>query len=757
MFAFSRGHRAWRQINHRRTTSLLAVEFLHGLYARHNPFLNPFRFANTAVVFTPWQTTSYAPTEEWDRLALRFGSRFLRNPSGTGDELAAVLANTRPRSRALATALDGLDPRTLDDGALMDTLTDLQHIPLGEIYEVNLVQVEHALHAAVRALVADGSAPAIGDSAAEIDRRLADLCRSTVMTVGGTEDREFLALVRRYRQGDVTDGQVRERLGELVLAHAEVGSAYGADTVSVEGMSHRFQEFLRLPEAELDRRMTAAAREHAEHRDDDLGRLLELLRRTGEVRDSNKRLLGRITRHRPAFLDEIARRRGVPADAVRLYLLEELLRLVEDGAVVPAETLRRRLTSGLVLTRRESGCWPEQTDDPTGPGTGGRAVGAVRLPGLCASPGQHTGRVRLVSSAADLTRMRLGDVLVAPGTDFDLLLLLQMAGAIVTEEGGMLSHAAVVARELRVPCLIGVADATRRLVEGQLVMVDADAGTVEVLAEEHPDDAVLVAAAPGAAPVPLLPLTADLPPEVTGRKAAGLLTLRRQGLPTPEPALLVPGDACAAIAAAVAVGDHSGVIQLAGQLAAEFAGNRVSLRSSSQLEDAPDGTAAGIYHSEVGVDAAPEPLVAAILRVLASRTGARARSYHELANRSHDGALSLLVTAYQEFTFQGTSVSHSPWDDEHVLVEYFESSSGEGCPESGGETVHFAHSTLAAAPTPPPIPHLFHDLARVAEMALRISAEAGAPVEVEWGVRDHRVVLLQARQLAPALAVSGRP
>lgn len=61
-----------------------------------------------------------------------------------------------------------------------------------------------------------------------------------------------------------------------------------------------------------------------------------------------------------------------------------------------------------------------------------------------------------------------------------LMLAVEKAAAIVTDEGGMLCHAAIVSRELNIPCVIGTGDATRRLRNGDFVKVDADAGSVTV-------------------------------------------------------------------------------------------------------------------------------------------------------------------------------------------------------------------------------------------------------------------------------------
>lgn len=76
------------------------------------------------------------------------------------------------------------------------------------------------------------------------------------------------------------------------------------------------------------------------------------------------------------------------------------------------------------------------------------------------------------------TEFEPGSVLVCEMTSPDYLPLMQKAGAIVTDQGGILSHAAIVARELGIPCIVGVGDATKRLDTGDSVVVDADHGSI---------------------------------------------------------------------------------------------------------------------------------------------------------------------------------------------------------------------------------------------------------------------------------------
>jgi phosphohistidine swiveling domain-containing protein len=101
------------------------------------------------------------------------------------------------------------------------------------------------------------------------------------------------------------------------------------------------------------------------------------------------------------------------------------------------------------------------------------------LTGQTGSPGKAQGKVVIVSPDNMDILFEEGSVLVCAVTTPDYVPLMQKAAAIVTDQGGILSHAAIVARELKKPCIVGTARATEVLKDGQMVMVDADKGTVE--------------------------------------------------------------------------------------------------------------------------------------------------------------------------------------------------------------------------------------------------------------------------------------
>jgi len=103
------------------------------------------------------------------------------------------------------------------------------------------------------------------------------------------------------------------------------------------------------------------------------------------------------------------------------------------------------------------------------------------LRGLAASRGVYEGPARRVSDPSEFGRIAQGDVLVTESTTEAFNILLPLLGAIVTDSGGLLSHAAIVAREYGIPGVVGTREATERIADGARVRVDGDAGEVTVV------------------------------------------------------------------------------------------------------------------------------------------------------------------------------------------------------------------------------------------------------------------------------------
>jgi pyruvate,water dikinase len=100
--------------------------------------------------------------------------------------------------------------------------------------------------------------------------------------------------------------------------------------------------------------------------------------------------------------------------------------------------------------------------------------------GMAAGAGSYEGPVRRVSGPEDFEDIQEGDVLVTETTSPAFNVVLPLLGGVVTDHGGVLSHAAIVAREYNIPGVVGCEDATERLNDGDRVVVDGEEGTVRI-------------------------------------------------------------------------------------------------------------------------------------------------------------------------------------------------------------------------------------------------------------------------------------
>ncbi len=117
------------------------------------------------------------------------------------------------------------------------------------------------------------------------------------------------------------------------------------------------------------------------------------------------------------------------------------------------------------------------------------------LSGLAASPGIANGKVKIIHDLEDLNKIQKGNVLVTKMTNPDMVVTMQKSAAIVTDEGGITSHAAIVSREMGIPAVVGTGEATKKLEDAETITVDGFKGKIykgetkeSVKAEIHPID-----------------------------------------------------------------------------------------------------------------------------------------------------------------------------------------------------------------------------------------------------------------------------
>ena len=183
----------------------------------------------------------------------------------------------------------------------------------------------------------------------------------------------------------------------------------------------------------------------------------ELGRRHGHEELVFQLLDGELDRYvaNPASFDEVLSQRH--ATWKRLFDLEPPF-IIANAAVLPLNE------------------WPQRTRAHVEKVTANES-----LTGVAGSPGIARGIARVVLDAGDDRNFAPGYVLVAPNTDPSWTPLFMSAAAVIVDVGGQISHSVIVSRELGVPCVVSVTNATRRIPDGALVEVDGNSGTVTVL------------------------------------------------------------------------------------------------------------------------------------------------------------------------------------------------------------------------------------------------------------------------------------
>ena len=191
------------------------------------------------------------------------------------------------------------------------------------------------------------------------------------------------------------------------------------------------------------------------------------------------------------LLDEIAQRNGLSREDVFNYSYQEVQELVTHGTKIGDAELALRKKEGFVviihdgifslITEKEeipAAIEREGLSEPFG-----AVVGITEFKGMPASRGHITGRVRVLEDASRISELEKGEILVTYMTTIEFIPAFRKAAAVVTDEGGMSCHAAIISREFKLPCIVGTKVATRALSTGDFVEVDAVSGIVRIL--EH--------------------------------------------------------------------------------------------------------------------------------------------------------------------------------------------------------------------------------------------------------------------------------
>ncbi len=439
------------------------------------------------------------------------------------------------------------------------------------------------------------------------------------------------------------------------------------------------------------------------------------------------------------LLAEIARRLGVSEWTVRCMVPEEIIASVEARRLVdPTIRARREGCVYAVFAGQEHVVAGKQAEElrqlsrPTSPD--GQA--AKVLHGIVASRGKAAGFCKVIIRADDCrAEFEPGTIVVSESTDPDLVRFLRVAGGVLTEQGGVTAHAAIICRELGIPTIIGIDGLLEKVHDGDWVDMDAERGTVAVT---------------GTRPKPPPGLSAlTHSPEVIGAKAYNLGVVRSLGFRVPAYVLLHHEEARQMADRPEGRPRRQLIERLLAPLGLTN-GDTLALRSSAVAEDRADGSAAGAYRSLLNVG--PNQVAAALRDFLESNRSGR-----------HGGAYrgSIIIQRMIRGDCAGVCLTRESRTG-HGDAVIIEMTAGGNTGVTGGTvrpdrlvvdrlTGDIIHEERCCRQ----LRGRALDLGRMVQQFLTLEARFGTPLDIEWALANRELYILQARPIVEGRGGAG--
>lgn len=222
---------------------------------------------------------------------------------------------------------------------------------------------------------------------------------------------------------------------------------------------------------------------------DDVRHAIESLSELIAQRDRTKGYFTKLLLSHHRLLGEVARRMGAEKTDMLFYSYQEINDYFADGSKLSDQELQDRKEHGygIVIKHGELELVTGKDNiqhliDNEGISEPFEKLSSMsEFMGLAASRGIIKGKARVLEDAGRLSELQEGEILVTYMTTIEFTPAFRKAGGVVTDEGGMSSHAAIISREFKIPCVVGTKVATRVLQTGDEIEVDGDKGVVTVI------------------------------------------------------------------------------------------------------------------------------------------------------------------------------------------------------------------------------------------------------------------------------------
>jgi len=210
--------------------------------------------------------------------------------------------------------------------------------------------------------------------------------------------------------------------------------------------------------------------------------LIKVNKEMAYLRDYRDEIRRRTVYFARFLFQEVARRWQIPYEDLMFYSTPEVFELFKGHKLLTHELQARRGDTIIIIKNKKMKVlFGKESDKFMKDITPVDNSAVKQITGLVASKGNVWGIAKIISLDSDLKKINQGDIMVAVTTHPEYVIKMQLASAIVTDEGGLTCHAAIVAREMKKPCIVGTKIATKVLKDGDKIEVDAENGVVRKL------------------------------------------------------------------------------------------------------------------------------------------------------------------------------------------------------------------------------------------------------------------------------------
>src|SRR3989338_4519092 len=268
---------------------------------------------------------------------------------------------------------------------------------------------------------------------------------------------------------------------QALKKHAEkwyfITSGYdGAHTPSISELKHKMAGLKLKKQNMVEKKLPASILDHKTKV------ILKLTKKIADWKDERKRnnLIGSFFLDK--FAREFSRRYNLPWRLVRYAIPAEFMEIKQGGQKFK-NMLTKRAATGVAWGMsgfKYSGIFMGRQYEEIKKSITGLKQNEEILTGIAACPGKAFGKVHIIHNPTK-EKIKAGEILVTSMTRPEFVPLIKKARAVLCDEGGLLSHAAIISRELHIPCIVGMRHAMASLKDGDLVEVDANKGIVKKL------------------------------------------------------------------------------------------------------------------------------------------------------------------------------------------------------------------------------------------------------------------------------------